>query len=72
LRLGGIADRFGFEAGFWRGIGGLNENFGTLGCVIVAVFAASWVASMLVYRLRGYDRRAAKPRCAATAPCDRA
>jgi phage shock protein PspC (stress-responsive transcriptional regulator) len=50
--LGGIADRFGFEAGFWRVIGGLNENFGTLGCVIVAVFAASWVASMLVYRPR--------------------
>jgi high-affinity nickel-transport protein len=55
--LGLIADRFGFEAGFWQTIAGLNANFGTLGYVIVGVFAASWAASLLVYRLRGYGRR---------------
>jgi nickel/cobalt transporter (NiCoT) family protein len=69
--LGLIADRFGSEEGFWRAIAGLNASFGTLGYVIVALFAASWGASMLVYRLKGYDRRG-EPRCAATAPNDRA
>jgi high-affinity nickel-transport protein len=55
--LGLIGDRFGFEAGFWQKIAGLNANFGALGYVIVAVFAASWAASLLVYRLRGNGRR---------------
>ena len=55
--LGLIADRFGFAAGFWQAIAKLNANFGTLGYVIVALFAASWAASLLVYRLRGYGRR---------------
>jgi high-affinity nickel-transport protein len=69
--LGLIAGRIGSEAGFWRMIAGLNESFGTLGYVIVAVFAASWAASMLVYRLKGHDRRV-ESQCAATAPSDRA
>ena len=27
-----------------------------LGYLIVAIFAASWILSVLVYRLKGYDR----------------
>ena len=34
----------------------LNSDFGMLGYVVVAIFAASWVVSVLVYRLKGYDR----------------
>jgi nickel/cobalt transporter (NiCoT) family protein len=55
--LGLIADRFGSEGGFWQAIAGLSANLGTLGYVIVAVFAASWGASMLWYRIMRYDRR---------------
>ncbi len=33
----------------------LNDNFGVLGCVIIGVFAASWIASLVIYRVRGYD-----------------
>jgi nickel/cobalt transporter (NiCoT) family protein len=33
----------------------LNDNFGVLGYVIIGVFAASWVASVLIYRAGGYD-----------------
>jgi high-affinity nickel-transport protein len=51
-----IAERFGFEQGLWRIIADLNMNFATLGYVIVGVFAAGWMGSMLRYRLRGYDR----------------
>ena len=33
-----------------------SVSFGALGYLIVGVFAASWVVSAIVYRLRGYDR----------------
>ncbi|HEV2674432.1 MAG TPA: HoxN/HupN/NixA family nickel/cobalt transporter [Aliidongia sp.] len=54
--LGLAADRFGLEGGFWAGIGALNDNFGTIGYVIIALFALSWIVSAAIYRLRGYDR----------------
>jgi len=54
--LGLVADRLQLDGPFWRLIGLLNESFGGLGYLIIALFAASWVVSALVYRLRGYDR----------------
>jgi high-affinity nickel-transport protein len=33
----------------------LNDNFGTLGYVIIGVFAASWIVSMVLYRTRRFD-----------------
>ena len=54
--LGLVGDRFGFEGAFWDGIGALNDNFGTIGYLIVAVFVLSWIASAIIYRARGYDR----------------
>jgi nickel/cobalt transporter (NiCoT) family protein len=58
--LGLVADHLESDGVFWRSIAALNESFGTLGYVIVALFAASWGASMLVYRLKGYDRHDAE------------
>ena len=54
--LGLAADRFGFEGGFWDAVGTLNDNFGTIGYLIIAVFVLSWIASAVIYRARGYDR----------------
>jgi nickel/cobalt transporter (NiCoT) family protein len=54
--LGLVADRLGAEGVFWRAIGALNANFGTLGLLVILVFAASWALAVLVYRLKGYDR----------------
>jgi high-affinity nickel-transport protein len=34
----------------------VSEHFGLLGYLIVGVFVLSWLASMLIYRLKGYDR----------------
>ncbi len=51
-----IADKFALTGGLWDFALGLNESFGTLGYLIVGVFAASWLMSMLIYRLNGYDR----------------
>ncbi len=53
--LGLVADQFGFEGPFWRLIDALNDNFGSLGYVIVGVFAASWLVSIAVYRWKRYD-----------------
>ena len=54
--LGLAADRFGFEGGFWDAVGTLNDHFGTIGYLIIAVFVLSWIASAVIYRARGYDR----------------
>jgi high-affinity nickel-transport protein len=54
--LGLIADKFGLSGGLWDVVGGLSQHFGLLGYLIVGVFVLSWMASMLIYRLKGYDR----------------
>jgi high-affinity nickel-transport protein len=54
--LGLAASRFGFKGSFWGWIGALNDNFGTIGYVIIGIFIVSWVASAAIYRARGYDR----------------
>ena len=54
--LGLIADKLGLEGGLWDVIGALNDHFGMLGYVIIGVFVVSWLVSLAVYRLRGYDK----------------
>jgi high-affinity nickel-transport protein len=54
--LGLLADRFGLHGGFWEAVSGLNDNFGALGYLIIGIFAVSWIVSILLYRLNGYDR----------------
>jgi nickel/cobalt transporter (NiCoT) family protein len=60
--LGILADRFGFRGGLWDAVSSLNDNFGALGFLIIGIFAASWIVSVLLYRLNGYDRLEATPR----------
>jgi high-affinity nickel-transport protein len=33
-----------------------NDNFGALGYAIIGVFVASWLISLVVYRVMGYDK----------------
>jgi len=54
--LGLVGDKFGLQSPFWVFIGALGDNFGLLGYGIVAFFIASWIASFLVYKAKGYDR----------------
>ena len=54
--LGLVGDKLNFQGPFWDLIGELNNNFGTLGYVIIGIFAASWLLSSVIYRLKGYDR----------------
>jgi high-affinity nickel-transport protein len=54
--LGLIADRMNLEGPFWTFIVMLNDHFGTLGYLIIAIFIGSWLLSIVVYRLGRFDR----------------
>ena len=51
-----IGDKFAMSGGFWDFIGSLNDNFGSLGYLIIVIFAVCWIVSQLVYHARGYDK----------------
>ncbi len=53
--LGLLADHMSFGGSFWTFINGLNENFGNLGYLIIAVFIMSWLVSIAIYRIRRFD-----------------
>ncbi len=52
-----VGDQLGLTdvGGFWGAIGAINDNFGTLGYLIVGIFIVSWLISFVVYRVRRYD-----------------
>jgi nickel/cobalt transporter (NiCoT) family protein len=54
--LGLLADRFGLQGGFWDFVDQVNESFGLLGYLIIGVFVAGWIISVLIYRIQGYDQ----------------
>jgi high-affinity nickel-transport protein len=59
--LGLIGEKFALSGGVWDLVGALNDRLELLGYLIVAIFIGSWLISMLVYRLKGYDRIEAIP-----------
>lgn len=54
--VGLFTDQFKRSGGVWDLFGMLNDNFGILGFLIIGVFIISWIASILIYRAKGYDR----------------
>jgi len=53
--LGLLADQFALKGPVWNAIGSLNDNFGTLGYIIIGIFVLSWIASLVIYRLKRLD-----------------
>jgi len=53
LRL--ISDQFGLTGRFWDLIGALNDNFNSLGLIIIGVFLLAWIASFAIYKAKGLD-----------------
>jgi high-affinity nickel-transport protein len=53
--LGLLAGQFHLSGKFWAGVLQLNDNFGALGYFIIALFAASWLVSIAVYKWRRFD-----------------
>jgi nickel/cobalt transporter (NiCoT) family protein len=54
--IGLLKDKMDLNGGIWDAVGNLNDNFGSLGFVIVGVFILSWIASAVLYRVKGFDR----------------
>lgn len=53
--LGLLSDRLNLQGPVWDFVEQLNGHFGTLGYIIVGIFVASWVVSVLLYRFKGFD-----------------
>jgi len=53
--LGLMADQLSLGGPFWKIVDGLNNNFGSLGYLIIAILVASWIASIAVYQIGGYE-----------------
>jgi high-affinity nickel-transport protein len=65
--LGLLAEKLGLQGGFWDAVASLNDNFGMLGYLIIGIFAVSWLVSIVLYRLNGYDRLELPPATQTTA-----
>jgi high-affinity nickel-transport protein len=53
--LGLIANRLKPQGWVWHQLNALNDNFGTIGYVIIGIFALSWLASIVTYRVKRFD-----------------
>ncbi len=53
--LGLMGDQLGLKGWFWDGVGSLNDNFNSIGFVIIGVFIFAWVASLIIYRYTRLD-----------------
>jgi nickel/cobalt transporter (NiCoT) family protein len=54
--IGLVKDKLNLDGGwFWFTIGILQDNFGTIGLVIIGVFIVTWLISAIVYRLKKLD-----------------
>ena len=53
--LGLVGGRLNLSGWFWDAIAALNDNFNNLGFVIIGLFIAAWIASIVIYRYTGLD-----------------
>lgn len=53
--LGLLADKLKLEGNFWQTIGNLNDDLASFGFIVIGVFVASWIASVLIYRWKRFD-----------------
>jgi nickel/cobalt transporter (NiCoT) family protein len=54
--LGLVGDQLNLSGWFWDMIAALNNNFNNLGFLIIGVFMAAWVGSIIIYRYKGLDQ----------------
>jgi high-affinity nickel-transport protein len=53
--LGLIGERFQLSGRFWDAVLALGADFGSIGYLIIGIFLVSWIASAVVYRVKGFD-----------------
>ena len=54
--LGLLASKLELAGGFWDMVGKLNSGLAGFGYVVIAIFVASWIVSLLIYRWGGLGR----------------
>jgi len=59
--LGLLVDKLGLQGPVWDAVGALNDHFGMLGYIIIGIFVLSWVASIVIYRAKGFDELEVAP-----------
>jgi len=55
-----LVDKFSLSGPVWQLVEALNDSFGSLGYLIIAIFAAIWLASITIYQIGGYDTVASR------------
>jgi nickel/cobalt transporter (NiCoT) family protein len=53
--LGLLGKQLNLSGSFWESIAALNDNFNNLGFLIIGVFIAAWIGSIVFYRYKGLD-----------------
>jgi nickel/cobalt transporter (NiCoT) family protein len=53
--LGLAADQLALDGRFWQAVRNVNADLGMLGYAVVGLFAAGWLLSLAIYRLKGFD-----------------
>ncbi|MDE1156512.1 MAG: HoxN/HupN/NixA family nickel/cobalt transporter [Acidobacteriaceae bacterium] len=53
--LGLLGEHWNASGPFWNIVARLNGHFGTLGYLIIAIMAGSWLLSMVLYKWRNFD-----------------
>jgi high-affinity nickel-transport protein len=53
--LGLLQGAFNLSGAFWGAVAALNNDFGSLGYLIIGIFMVTWVVSVVVYKLKKYD-----------------
>jgi nickel/cobalt transporter (NiCoT) family protein len=58
-----IGDQFKLQGGFWSALNVLTDDkyFGWIGFGIIALFALSWIVSIIIYRMNDYDSIEVRP-----------
>lgn len=51
-----IGGQFDLHGRFWDTVNSLGDRFGLIGILIIAIFIASWLASVIAYKAMGYHR----------------
>jgi high-affinity nickel-transport protein len=53
--LGLLGAQLHLQGSFWMLVGRLNDHFGVLGYCIIGIFALSWIVSIAIYKLKGFE-----------------
>ena len=56
-----IGDQLGLEGRFWSAVDTLNNNFNSIGFMIIGMFIFAWLASVIYYRYAGLGDLKAAP-----------